>query len=152
MGKNKMKFLTLMSCALISMSVSQADLVKKIETRTADCDDCGMSNTFGDLRLEICNSLRECCTTAELDNRFENDFEKGQVDTFDDHSILNQCDEFDMKNSQGSSIMMTLMHSGSDGYQADYIQVGTDTGTYQCNFGKFLDGDDSETGFSCAAF
>ena len=42
-----------MSLALIGMSVSQADVVKKIETRTADCDDCGMSNTFGDLRLEV---------------------------------------------------------------------------------------------------
>ena len=48
-----MKSLTLMSFAMIGITISQADLVKKIETRTADCDDCGMSNTFGDLRLEV---------------------------------------------------------------------------------------------------
>ena len=40
---------------------------------------------------------------------------------------------------------------GSDGYQADYINVGTDTGRYQCQFNKFLDNEDSENGFSCVA-
>merc|ERR1711944_214733 len=147
-----MMMLKISFLVLIYIGANQADLVNKIETRTADCDDCGMSNTFGDLRLELCNSMRECCTTAELDNRFENDFEQGAVDIFDDHSILNECDQFDMKNSPGNSIIMTLMHTGTDGYQADYIQVGTDTSTYQCNFGKFLDRDDSENGFGCAAF
>ena len=39
-------------------------------------------------------------------------FPEGAVDIFDDHSILNECDQFDMKNSPGSSIVMTLMHSG----------------------------------------
>ena len=40
-------------------------------------------------------------------------FPEGAVDIFDDHSILNECDQFDMKNSPGSSIVMTLMHSGN---------------------------------------
>ena len=86
-----------------------------------------------------------------------------------------------MKNSPASSIIMTLVHTGnflllsipyfcffgcvgmikvckklylilgSDGYQADYINVGTDTGRYQCQFNKFLDNEDSENGFSCVA-
>ena len=40
-------------------------------------------------------------------------FSEGAVDIFDDHSILNECDEFDMKNSPGNSIIMTLLHTGN---------------------------------------
>ena len=35
---------------------------------------------------------------------------------------------------------------------ADYIKVETDTGAYQCQFNKFLDKEDSETGFSCVSY
>merc|ERR1711894_811026 len=102
----KMEATKILFLALFAVSAINADKIYRIEVRTADCDDCGMSNTFGDLRMQICNGFKECCNTAELDNTFHNDFE------------------------------------GSDGYQADYIKVGTDTGYYQCNFIKFLDGDD----------
>ena len=45
-----------------------------------------------------------------------------------------------------------MIYKGSDGYQADYIKVDTDTGYYQCNYMKFLDDDDSEEGFNCVAY
>merc|ERR1712018_999558 len=125
--------------AIFCISMIKADLIKRIEVQTADCDDCGMSNTFGDLRMQICNGVKECCNTAELDNTFHNDFEEGALDIFDDHDILAGCDQFDMKNSAASQIIMYLVHEGSDGYQADYIKVDTDTGYYQCNYQKFLD-------------
>ena len=41
---------------------------------------------------------------------------------------------------------------GSDGYQADYIKIYTDTGAYTCYFSKFLDDDDSEMGHGCVSF
>merc|ERR1711962_1676677 len=145
--KNIMVIPKILVVAALAISAINADRIFRIEIRTADCDDCGMSNTFGDLRMQICNGYKECCNTAELDNTFHNDFEEGALDIFDDHDILTQCDQFDMKNSAASQIIMYLVHEGSDGYQADYIKVDTDTGYYQCNYMKFLDGDDSEEGF-----
>ena len=48
--------------------------------------------------------------------------------------------------------MLFYLFIGSDGYQADYIKLYTDTGAYTCYFTKFLDGDDSEMGHSCVSF
>lgn len=39
--------------ALLAAPAINADSITRIEVRTADCDDCGMSNTFGDLRLQV---------------------------------------------------------------------------------------------------
>ena len=39
--------------ALFAVSAISADKIYRIEIRTADCDDCGMSNTFGDLRMQV---------------------------------------------------------------------------------------------------
>merc|ERR1712241_1453174 len=148
MGVSKIFFI-----AIFAVSAINADKINRIEIRTADCDDCGMSNTFGDLRMQICNGVKECCNTAELDNTFHNDFEEGALDIFDDHDILAGCDQFDMKNSAANTIIMYLVHEGSDGYKADYVNVATDAGGveggYKCYFQKFLDGDDSEAGFNC---
>ena len=38
---------------MFAVSTIQADLIYKLEVRTADCDDCGMSNTFGALRMQV---------------------------------------------------------------------------------------------------
>jgi len=137
--------------AFLAVSAIDADTINRLAIRTADCDDCGMSNTFGDLRMQICNGFKECCNTAELDNTFHDDFDEGALDFFEDHDQLTQCDRFDMKNSNPSQIVMFLIHEGSDGYQADYVQVETDTGYYKCYFHKFLDNDDSEQGSNCIA-
>ena len=48
------RFLIVVSFAV---SAIQADLISRIEVRTADCDDCGMSNTFGALRMQVSNVL-----------------------------------------------------------------------------------------------
>ena len=48
-----MRVLAITFFILIVAVTIKADLIKKIEVRTADCDDCGMSNTFGDLRMEV---------------------------------------------------------------------------------------------------
>ena len=39
--------------AALAISAINADRIFRIEIRTADCDDCGMSNTFGDLRMQV---------------------------------------------------------------------------------------------------
>jgi len=126
-----------------------ADLVGRIEVRTADCDDCGMSNTFGALRMQMCNSYNDCCFTSKLDEPFHDDFDEGATDIFEGYSILNECDHFDMRNSDPTSIKMSLLHEGTDGYQANYITFYTDTSYYKCYFSKFLDDEDYEDGYNC---
>merc|ERR1740124_1209891 len=96
---------------------------------------------FGELRMQICNSNHDCCSTAELDNDFKNDFNDGAVDQFEEHSILNQCDQFDMRNSAPATIQMTVFHEGSDGWKGDWVKVYTSSGpTYECLYSAFLDG------------
>jgi len=140
------KILVILSFAA---SIAFADLVDRIEVRTADCDDCGMSNTFGALRMQMCNGYNECCNTAKLDEPFHDDFDEGATDVFEGYSILSSCDHFDMKNSEPTSIRMTLLHEGTDGYQANYITYYTDTHYYKCYFSQFLDDEDYEDGFNC---
>jgi len=136
--------------AFIAIVSIEANLIYKVKVNTASCDDCGMSNTFGALRLQICNSQGDCCNTAKLDNPFENDFQEGGSDEFTDSDILNQCYRFDLHSDL--SMRMTLRHEGTDGYQADSIEVYTDPNTnYRCLFSTFLDGDVSEVG-QCSPF
>merc|ERR1712080_257884 len=139
----------ILTITVFSILGVHADVVNRVEVRTANCDDCGMSNTFGALRLQICNAFKECCFTDKLDVRFHDDFDEGAIDIFEGHDILSTCDYFDMRNSAPQSIMMSLNHEGTDGYQSDYIKAWTDSGYYECYFSKFLDGDDSEQGQDC---
>jgi len=129
-----------------------ADRITRVEVRTAECDDCGMSNTFGALRMQVCNSLVECCNTGKLDNSFHDDFREGAIDYFEGESILHECSIFDMKNSPADSILIVLNHEGTDGYQGDYVKVYVDSGYYQCYFSKFLDNEDSEQGQNCVYY
>ena len=39
--------------AFLAVSAINADNIYRLAIRTADCDDCGMSNTFGDLRMQV---------------------------------------------------------------------------------------------------
>ena len=41
--------------AYLAVSCIHADRITRIEVRTAECDDCGMSNTFGALRMQVDN-------------------------------------------------------------------------------------------------
>ena len=65
--------------------------------------------------------------------------------------------KWDMKNifqtifDKLSNNLISKQILGSDGYQADYVQVETDTGYYKCYFHEFLDNDDSEQGSNCIA-
>ena len=145
----KSQFLVFVSAII---SLSHADFIHKIDVRTADCDDCGMSNTFGALRMQICNAFKDCCSTSKLDVPFHNDFDEGAIDSFEGSNILNECNIFDMKNSSPKLIQMSLYHEGTDGYQADWIQVGTEVGFYKCYFSKFLDGEAFEDGMNCISY
>ena len=49
-----MSFPKILIVAALAISAINADRIYRIEIRTADCDDCGMSNTFGDLRMQVC--------------------------------------------------------------------------------------------------
>ena len=46
-------FSNILLLALFAVSAVRSDYINKIEVRTADCDDCGMSNTFGALRMQV---------------------------------------------------------------------------------------------------
>ena len=39
--------------AVIAIVSIEANLIYKVKVNTASCDDCGMSNTFGALRLQV---------------------------------------------------------------------------------------------------
>ena len=39
-------------------------------------------------------------------------FAEGEIDIYDDHSILNTCDRFDMRNSVAQQMTMSLNHEG----------------------------------------
>ena len=41
--------------AFVAIASIEANLIYKIRVNTASCDDCGMSNTFGALRLQVFN-------------------------------------------------------------------------------------------------
>ena len=40
-------------------------------------------------------------------------FAEGEIDIYDDHSILHTCDRFDMKNSVAQQMTMSLNHEGN---------------------------------------
>ena len=43
--------------AFVAIASIEANLIYKIRVNTADCDDCGMSNTFGALRLQVLKTI-----------------------------------------------------------------------------------------------
>ena len=46
--------------AFFAINSIQADRITRVEVRTAECDDCGMSNTFGALRMQVNDSKFSC--------------------------------------------------------------------------------------------
>ena len=48
----------------------------------------------------------------ELSKVLSYKFSEGEIDTYDDHSILNTCDRFDMRNSVAQDLIMSLNHEG----------------------------------------
>ena len=52
---NKMLGLKFIVLTLVAISATNANTIWKIEVTTATCDDCGMSNTFGALRMQVRN-------------------------------------------------------------------------------------------------
>ena len=43
--------------AFVAIASTEANLIYKVRVNTANCDDCGMSNTFGALRLQVTKSF-----------------------------------------------------------------------------------------------
>ena len=46
----------LLILVVFAVTAVRSDYIRSIEVRTADCDDCGMSNTFGALRMQVIES------------------------------------------------------------------------------------------------
>ena len=90
----------------------------KCPERYCENDVYNDSKTISNVRIyniSLILGLIQCyhnVTNHNYDSNVTN-FSEGAVDIFDDHSILNECDEFDMKNSPGNSIIMTLLHTGN---------------------------------------
>ena len=53
---NKMIGFKVLFVAVVCLSTIEANTLWKIAVNTAACDDCGMSNTFGALRMQVCNT------------------------------------------------------------------------------------------------
>ena len=45
--------LQLLIFAILAILASEANVIDKIEIKTANCDDCGMSNFLGALRMQV---------------------------------------------------------------------------------------------------
>ena len=46
--------------AFVAIATIEANLIYKVVVNTAYCDDCGMSNTFGALRLQVTKWMVFC--------------------------------------------------------------------------------------------
>ena len=46
--------------AFAAIATIEANLIYKVVVNTANCDDCGMSNTFGALRLQVTKLMAFC--------------------------------------------------------------------------------------------
>ena len=46
--------------AFVAVATIEANLIYKVKVNTANCDDCGMSNTFGALRLQVTKLMAFC--------------------------------------------------------------------------------------------
>ena len=46
--------------AFVAIATIDANLIYKVVVNTASCDDCGMSNTFGALRLQVTEWIAIC--------------------------------------------------------------------------------------------
>ena len=46
--------------AFVAIATIEANLIYKVVVNTASCDDCGMSNTFGALRLQVTKQMTFC--------------------------------------------------------------------------------------------
>ena len=46
--------------AIVAIATIDANLIYKVVVNTASCDDCGMSNTFGALRLQVTKWIAIC--------------------------------------------------------------------------------------------
>ena len=114
-----------------------ANHVRRIEVLTSDCEDCGMS-ILGQLSvkvlkpfsqssflfflyfflrlslkyLQLCgNGPGQCCVAENLDNIFSDDFNRGELSSFDG-STLGECNGFDLGQKEDWTSCMTLYHSG----------------------------------------
>ena len=121
----------LLICQIIT-SIFAEDILRQIDVKTGDCEDCGMSQ-FGDISIKVtsihhpkftknwvlstfqlCGSgPLACCITGDLDNAFENDFNQGSLSSFSGNN-LGECNGFDMGDGPiDMSQIMTIYHSGN---------------------------------------
>eukprot|EP00095_Tigriopus_kingsejongensis_P005171 maker-scaffold237_size242172-snap-gene-1.26 protein:Tk05171 transcript:maker-scaffold237_size242172-snap-gene-1.26-mRNA-1 annotation:"Hemocytin" len=129
-------------------------VVHDVECLTADLPRAGMTSGLfgfkalagGEFYLTICGP-KGCCETGHLDNQ-QNNWERGQTDTFEGSNI-GECDHFDIGDSYGNSVEITLRHSGQNGGHLDWIRINGLGGTvYQCDIREKLDNDDIRA-FEC---
>ena len=59
--------------------------------------------------IQVCGS--QCCVAEDLDNKFHDDFDEGELSTFQG-DVLGECDGFDIGKALDWSGCMTLYHSG----------------------------------------
>lgn len=140
-----------MKCIFFSVLLVQTTLanrVSRIEVRTSSCDDCGMG-AFGSLEVEICGNGPESCCRGTLDNLFTDDFNPGQVSTFEGDG-LGDCNGFELGSGNNWRNFMTVYHEGPDSGKFDWIAMKTDLGVeILCDLFGWMSSGDFQVADNC---
>merc|ERR1712131_204974 len=119
---NSFLFPPFFAADLASAGLIQELLVK---TGTIDSAGCDCDLTF------VILTPNGSCVTPSLDGPGD-DFESGHVDSYTG-AQLGECNEFDA-GTKLTEWEMVIIHSGSDGWAGEYVEVKLDDGTLvQCN-------------------
>merc|ERR1712004_368571 len=84
------------------------------------------------------------CSTKELDNPSNNDFESGHIDSFGEGDGLGNCFNY-APGASNSGWSIDIIHSGSDGWIGEYVEiVMSDWSRVHCQMqGEVLDNSES---------
>jgi len=128
--RNIMAQYTLLALVALALAASvTADSVVQIDTFTADCDNCGMVGSFGQVSVQVCGRAdsNPCCIANDLDNS-NNNFEEGEQDEFGGPDEIGTCWLFDLGEvSASDDVSILVTHSGTDAVTLEWVQVLTDT-------------------------
>ena len=88
---------------------------------------------------------KKCCTINDADNWVIN-FQWDHLDEFHDED-LQTCQGFEIEYSEEDGFpyheTVEMFHTGSNGWNSQYVRVLTDTGVYwQCPFDDWLNADE----------
>jgi len=129
------------SCQVIDPPGARINLII-IKTSTADE---AKQDGPATLKAKVCDAGSKCCSTGTLDTP-NDDFEQDRMDAF---NSLGGCQNFEVDPTHPLSL--TLIHSGTDGWKGDYVNIVLSDGTVKnCAINIWID-DDEEMTLYCSS-